>query len=241
MEKKGKVISFYSSKGGTGKSTLTMITASAINFLLRPEKVCIIDGDSSQASLVLKRQIDEDVYNNDEQVKQFCDTYGLTHYPIIQSEIEDLLINMEKMKSEYDYVFVDFPGTMVDERVLQAVCQVDYMIIPLSTDELERTTFFRFVNDVLPIICRINPELKVKVLFNLYSDQFETNSRKVNPYEVLEDLIKRKNLSVFESKIYRRIEFANKRSTLVPLGYRKSKDSIYNFINEFVKFIQNGK
>lgn len=235
MEKTGKVVSFFSPKGGTGKSTLTAVTATALNYLLNDKDVCIIDGDFAQNTIMIHREKEEERLKNDDQFKFQCE--GIKKFPVFVCEKNTLVNTIEACKKKFDLILVDFPGTLIDDEILKAVLCVNYMILPVGIDEYEVNSVLNFIDNMLPLLKDINKDIKVKALMNMYSDSFE-NKNKVNPYETLKNDLNNHGIEVFSNKVYKRIEISRNRSTIIPLAYKPGKDSIYNFFKEFISFIK---
>ena len=111
------------------------------------------------------------------------------------------------------------------------------MIVPISDRPLEVDSVINFIENYFPIILKFNKNLKIKFLLNLYSGDKEAKRRTVNPYDVLEELLVSKNFEVFKSRVYERADMRSLLSTLKPMPAKESKDSVYNFIEEFIKLI----
>lgn len=237
MDKKAKVIAFFSPKGGTGKTTLTMLTATAMNFYSKKEEVCVLDADYVQKSFMRERLADEKAYSENDMYKSLCDGNGIRHYRVEISAPEDLYDSVEILSEQCDYLFVDYPGTLLEQNVLKSTMLLDFLVVPLAVDSLEKGSVMAFFNDTLPMLRKVNKNMKVRVVFNMYKDSYAL--QKDNPYDTLAEELDSLDISYFKNRIYSRVELQRERSTLVPTTYKQSKDSFYNFFVEFMKFIND--
>lgn len=127
-----KVIAFFSQKGGCGKSTLAVITASYLAYV-KHCKVAVVDGDF-QGSFYKKRSRELTTMNYfEERVKEL----GITEfYPVFYigkpAEISDKINELRNM--DYEYIIVDLPGQISDAGVLKAVINCEIIIVPLEHD-----------------------------------------------------------------------------------------------------------
>lgn len=234
----GKVISFISPKGGVGKSTITVIAATALNFLAKDKKIAIIDGDFLQGSIYYMRKREEELYENDEKFRKLCDSKEIRHYDIVLAETKGLHEVILDLKKKYDYIFVDLPGTLSDPMIMLALLDINYLFIPVNpTDEFERNATMTFINSMIPIITSYqqNSLKEIRILFNMYKESFAKNTNS-NYYDIFKEKAQEQKIKCFESKIYERTEIKKEKSTLLPLNYNRSKaqknDNIYKFIME---------
>ena len=119
-----KVIMFSTSKGGQGKSTSTMLCATAFADAPFNKRVAVVDVDS-QKSLVRKYEYDKKVYEDAAQL-----------FTILNYSVEDLESNIQQLKDEYDLIFIDAAGkhdvnqNLADQEIYKLLIYTDYLFVP---------------------------------------------------------------------------------------------------------------
>lgn len=132
-----KVISFFSAKGGTGKTSFNMMFASFLRYDLG-KNVLMLDFDRPEYNLSYARK--REIALMDKEGKE----YGLERfYPVEEvaaldekgiGRIADML---KDLSGEFDYVVMDFPGSFCET---DAVCilamrqALDFVVIPVEMD-----------------------------------------------------------------------------------------------------------
>ena len=134
-----KVISFFSAKGGTGKTTFNVLLASYIKYRLG-KRVMILDFDYPEFNLWHMRERDL-LYMEREGIPFSEDDF----YPIEKvrkkkaQDIRALAEDFAKFSSELDYLILDFGGSFSSE---DPVCQllldgrIDLIVIPVELDPM---------------------------------------------------------------------------------------------------------
>lgn len=135
-----KVISFFSAKGGTGKTTFNvLLLASYIKYRLG-KRVMILDFDYPEFNLSHMRERDL-LYLERERIPFKEEDF----YPIERvrkkkaQDICALALQFEKLSTELDYLILDFSGSFSEE---DPVCQllldghIDLMLIPVELDPM---------------------------------------------------------------------------------------------------------
>jgi len=136
-------ISFATQKGGIGKTTLTVLTASYLHYV-KGYNVAVIDCDAPQNSIADLREREVKVIAESTYFKALaCDHFRQVKkkaYPVIASNAADALDDADKMLREEtvkpDLVFFDLPGTLKSEGVVKTLSQMDYIFTPISADRL---------------------------------------------------------------------------------------------------------
>ena len=136
-------ISFATQKGGIGKTTLTVLTASYLHYV-KGYNVAVIDCDAPQNSIADLREREVKVIAESTYFKALaCDHFRQVKkkaYPVIASNAADALDDADKMLREEtvkpDLAFFDLPGTLKSEGVVKTLSQMDYIFTPISADRL---------------------------------------------------------------------------------------------------------
>lgn len=136
-------IAFATQKGGIGKTTLTVLTASYLHYV-KGYNVAVVDCDAPQNSIADLRAREIKVIGESAYFKALaCDHFRRVKkkaYPVIASNAVDALDDADKMLREEatkpDLVFFDLPGTLKSEGVVKTLSQMDYIFAPISADRL---------------------------------------------------------------------------------------------------------
>ena len=132
-----KVVSFFSAKGGTCKTTMNMLFASFLKYHLG-KRVIVLDFDSPEFNLsnTRKREL---LFAQDKDMP--LDVHSL--YPIHEVDEEsarntkDILEFIEDVRPAMDFLVLDFGGSFVpSDIVCRLVMQhaIDLMVIPVEMD-----------------------------------------------------------------------------------------------------------
>ena len=202
MSQQTNIISFFTSKGGAGKSALTNVIANEIIYQAIKSgapmpKVCVYDLDPQMTNkrkrdleiTQLKIDLDSDEFKSlssdqQDEVRKFQKQYfvltnntGFLPYSIKTVDTTDS--EMVKVAIEdiefggYDYVFLDFPGTLEQDGLSDFAVLLNYLFIPTNIDLSTKlgTDYFIETMDGIDL-----PSLKDwKILFNNVPTQRETH------------------------------------------------------------------
>ena len=227
MEKKILNVAFSTQKGGAGKTTLTVLVASYLHYV-KGYNVAVIDCDFPQHSIADMRKRDLQMTMEDDHYKlmayeQFS-SLGKKAYVIVESSPENAMEDAKAVIEEMnpDFVFFDLPGTINNPEVVKTLSFMDYIIAPISADQLVLESTLQYVvtiNDAL-----ITPgKAKIKGLYLLWN--LVDGREKTELYEVYEDVIDKLGFPIFktflpDSKRFRKEQSVSHkalfRSTLFP-------------------------
>lgn len=128
-----KTISFFSAKGGTGKTTFNMLLASYLKYELG-KNVLFLDFDYPEYNCFFTR---------DRELKAGAANEGLYEIDCVEDQsaknVERLASMLKSLESQIDYVIMDFPGSF---SKTDAVCSLalkgalDLIVIPVDLDEI---------------------------------------------------------------------------------------------------------
>lgn len=124
MDKQPVFISIANQKGGIGKSTYTIFTASLLHYRMG-YRVLVADCDYPQWSIARQRERDLDVMESSERLKQQMMTQykqtGQKVWPVLETQPSNTLADVSnyiRQEEVPDVVLVDFPGTIGTKGVL---------------------------------------------------------------------------------------------------------------------------
>ena len=158
-----KVLSFFSQKGGVGKSTLTTLMACYLS--AQGKRVVVIDGDSPQHSIYTFRSSNLKTLERNEFFKEAFEKLGTEAFELHKVDITQLDEAVDFHKSrDVDYVFVDLPGTL-NLNSSTFIYLLDVVILPI---EVERMVYVSSVN-TLTALRALMPELPTTFIWNSHN------------------------------------------------------------------------
>ena len=202
------VISFFTQKGGVGKSTLSIITASYLAYI-KKKKVVLIDADPQHSCAIVRRTnlANIDIYK-DEMDKLYIGQNDI--YPIITTSVDEALQVLVKNKLDADYIIIDLPGTLQD-KILNVVFLSDYVIVPLEHDNASVETSIRSCNTLKTI----QPKSKIKDIIAVFNKIPYLQRNKVKTFT---SIIRQLDITVLDNYIGRCDDASNNqiRNTILP-------------------------
>ena len=207
--KETKFIAFSTQKGGAGKTTLTVLTASYLHYV-KGLNVGVVDCDFPQFSIVDMRKRDfENVNANEQLCRQAfdqCKRLNKKSYPVEESHIEDAITTGKEMAEDYDLdiVFFDLPGTLNNPDVLNVVSQMDYVFCPIIADKVvlqSSLQFAKLVNETL----LVPGKGKIKGLYFVWN--MVDGREKTRLYEVYDKVIAELGMNVLSTVIPNSMRF----------------------------------
>lgn len=163
------IILFANSKGGTGKSTLTVLfTQYLINYILGreiQEKKCavmVVDADYRQKSINRLRMKDIEKLGNRDDFEwnyQFYPIHGTDKNNnkdenIAFTELNQIIETYHR-QTVVTHLIVDLPGTLSD-LVISMVNIADIMIIPFEPTEIELNATYDFLRELSAVNTRMD-------------------------------------------------------------------------------------
>ena len=217
-----KTIGIIAQKGGQGKSFFTMLFSKFVNE--RKNKVLIIDGDFPQHTIKKLRDDEHNfLKNNDDSYCKKAKIYLKTNgqVDILSSEPQELERRIDEHKKNYDYIFLDFTGSLnVKGLDFGIFGKMDNVIVPTRVAPDDVRSNFEFCLKIL------NP-LKLKYNFNYFVifNMVENTKVDIKRLEMLQNFCQKNGINffknfIFKRKIYERHCHNNgggKNSTILPI------------------------
>jgi chromosome partitioning protein len=173
MKQKTIFMAISTQKGGVGKSTLTALAASYLDYVLG-YNVAIIDCDYPQCSIheLRKREVQQITKNSfyKQKAVTLFQAIGKQPYPIICSKPEEAISTasefLNKESKTYDVVFFDMPGTINNSGMLITFLSMDYVFTPMYPSRIVMESTLAFISNIKELLAtRKNLNLKEIYLF----------------------------------------------------------------------------
>ena len=218
-----KVVTVTNQKGGTGKTTTSLIISYGL--ALRGSRVLLVDLDSqADASYSTLAQYDPfktslEVILGDVDIQEAIVTVPtdmLTHISLLPAsanlatldiqltkrQMIDAQYNLsdalKEVKQDYDYIIIDTPPA-ISMALLNALTASDYVVIPTQADAYSLKGLGNLSNTIDAIKQRSNPELKtLGILMGRYDPRTKFTQAITG---MLEDTSKQLHTKIFKTKL----------------------------------------
>lgn len=176
MNKNTILTAFATQKGGIGKTTFTVITASILHYL-KGYNIAIIDCDFPQHSVNTIRKRDIELIKNDTYFKTLAynqfSRLNKNAYPVICCKPESAFETIDRVKKggDYDVILIDIPGTVNSSGVLNALSAVDYIFTPITADRIVLESCLSFAN----VITKTMINQKLYLFWNMVDAREKTD------------------------------------------------------------------
>ncbi|SEF96085.1 ParA family protein [Parabacteroides chinchillae] len=204
MKKDPIFIAFSTQKGGAGKTTLTVLTASFLHYV-KGYNVAVVDCDYPQFSVTDMRERDlRNVERNPYLKKLAFEQFkkiSKRAYPILESRPEDAIETVKCLldtDTPPDVIFFDFPGTVNNHGVINTIATMDYIFCPIAADRVvmeSSLTFAGLVNDTLVSTGQSN----IKGLYLLWN--MVDKREKTDLYDIYEKIAGEMGLTILKNFI----------------------------------------
>ena len=188
-----KVLSFFTAKGGTGKTTFNMLFASYLKYV-QEKRVMVLDLDAPEYSLTCCRDRDIDYLNSNGLPCELDSFYPVEAVrDLSEQSIYDLADTIKGLRDQLDWLVLDFKGsfkqgdpvcTLAEEGVLDMIVmpvEIDPMIIA-SMKSLS-TIFQDAGMDALLFFNRVHGKEKPGI-YDAVEEWFTGHGCKVSPHRV---------------------------------------------------------
>lgn len=138
MHKKPIYAAFASPKGGVGKTTLTIITASYLHYR-KDYHVAVVDCNHPIYPIRFFRQqevkeIDRTPRFKEKIIDHFYKS-NIAAYPIVSATMQSALVvaqELERQDPKLDLIFFDMPNLMVVDQTSELLSKMDFVIFPTT-------------------------------------------------------------------------------------------------------------
>jgi chromosome partitioning protein len=157
-----QIISFANQKGGVGKSTATLLAATALSQPPFSYNVAVVDIDP-QHSISKRRSYDLDGYEA-----------ALT-YDVLTYNFATFAEKVTTLDKRYQIVFLDVPGKLDagagrDSEAIQALQYIDLVIVPVTSGNFGLDATLDYLKIVLSVQQQ-RPELRLVAFRNMHRER----------------------------------------------------------------------
>jgi len=173
-------MAYATQKGGVGKTTFTVLTASYLHYE-KGLNVLVVDCDYPQYSIFQMREREIETVSKDRQLKalayeQFT-RLDKKAYTIIKASAESAISIaegfLEQTKSTIDLVLFDTPGTVNTSGMYKLLSELDVFLIPISADRVVLESSLNFAKAIGEMI-KDKPQKRLHLFWNLVDKREKT-------------------------------------------------------------------
>ncbi len=216
-----RIISVANRKGGVGKTTLSILLATALA-VDKKKKVYFIDCDS-QKSALQRRQFEQQSYGEEEKIP-----YPIDYLPP-RYLYDELRIKAEK----YDVIFVDVPRLTDDSKdsdIITILTCCDSVLVPTIPGELDAFSTKDFISTVVDIA---EHKEKLGIPFN-YHGFLNKRNRRTESSSII-DFMNAQAITMFDSNLDDLKIFTSPSTYFSILETPQGKERFAPFLKEFIK------
>ena len=216
-----KLIAFQNLKGGVGKSTLTSMVANYLH-KEKKKKLIVLDCDPRQGTLIELRKDEIDCSENES-------------YQLVKVNPENAYDYIKDVFSDYDFIFIDLPGSLDQKGVLTTIHLIDYVFIPTRTNKTDLRSTFKYIDVYNEKIKPWRNEKNLDINLNMVINFAEANTLEHKEfYENKESL----TINVLDNPVPKLNNIARNISTInVYKDSTKDKERLKMFCEEIYKII----
>lgn len=210
-----KILTVTNRKGGTGKSTITILLASALAF--EGHKVLVLDCDN-QRSIVKLRQLEKGME-------------GASEPYMVEGLSPQFIIDYLKIHgSKYNVIFIDLPRftSSSDNESMQIVSLCDGVLIPLLGGTIEILSANDFINGVKSL-AEYKTQNNIEFCFYGFLNRRTRRSENKDTIEYM----KAEGLPMFNNSLSDLKIFANPSTYESILNTEEGRTRFHKFYNEF--------
>lgn len=251
----GKAIAIFNQKGGVGKTTTNINLAACL--AIKGKKVLILDidpqGNTTSGIGVSKRNLKDTVYNilidknydphkaiihtkapNLDLIPASVDLAGAEVELVQIEERERTLKNgLDKVKDEYDYIFIDCPPSL-GLLTINSLTAVDSVLIPIQCEFYALEGVSQLVSTIDLVKKSLNPTLQIQgVILSMFDGRTNLS------IAVVQEVKKYFGNKVYSTVIPRNIRLAEAPSYGMPITEydpkSKGAEAYMDFAEEFLE------
>ena len=236
-ENMGKVISLTNSKGGSGKSTMTIFLASVIGKM--GYRVLLVDCDVQESIVSTHRiaiKMGDEIY---------FDIVGIDMTKKKYQDDEYLFFNMiSEYQEKYDIIFIDMPGRGDGSDIQKILYNVEYALIPFGYGDTDIDATYKFIEEMKKFKYNMKKDgmdMKIGVFFNNHNKSAVKSQNTIK--EVVESLKNDSEIIILKDKkeyvcladreIYKTLEYGH-----TPLELKRNNKN-KNAVGEFEMFVKS--
>ena len=234
----GKIIAVFNQKGGVGKTTTNVNLSASLGQM--GKKVLVLDldpqGNTTSGYGIEKNELENTIYEVMLEGVSIKDSIIQTEYENIDivaaasdlagaeieiSEIEKrefiLKDAINKVKDEYDYVFIDCPPSL-GMLTINCLTAVDSVLIPIQCEYYALEGVSQLMQTIKLVKSRLNPNIDIQgVVLSMFDGRANLS------IQVVEEVKKYFKGSVYTTLIPRNVRLAEAPSHGMPAVYYDSK------------------
>lgn len=177
-------IVFGNQKGGIGKTTLAVLTATGLSRPPFNKRVLLIDNDNQRSALRL-RQYDAENYPEAQMP-----------YPVRAMTYPEIVQEIDKLDQTYDYIFIDTPGRLdanlppEQQEVTKILLLTDFLFMPFKAGALNldaTTDYVRVLLKAQQHRARTDRPLTAYGLVNFFKSRSRINQELKEEVQYLKD------------------------------------------------------
>lgn len=226
-----RFIVFGNQKGGIGKTTLAVLTATGLSRPPFNKRVLLIDNDNQRSADRL-RQYDTENYPQE-----------VMPYPVLALSYPEIVQQIEAFDQAYDYVFIDTPGRLdanlppEQQEVTKILLLTDYLFMPFKAGALNldaTTDYVRVLLKAQQHRARSARPLTAYGVVNFFKSRSRINDELQDEVQYLKD---NANLDFMDTPLrqYVAFEYIDTYSSLYDPGSNDAATQNFTaFLDEFV-------
>ena len=176
-EHKPTIVVFANQKGGAGKTTTLILTASDL-FYGHNKNVFVIDADYPQHSVKGLRDIEIDYLKNDEQfIRQFMKYGKKPLYNVLPTPMQNVFDRVNPSEASgyeiasfpdfnTEFILIDTPGSLAVDGIADVLLNVDVIVIPLEPEQMSLSSAVQFVGALNKLIDGTGANTKIVAVWN---------------------------------------------------------------------------
>jgi cellulose biosynthesis protein BcsQ len=213
-----QIISFANQKGGVGKSTATLLAATALSQPPFSYDVAVVDVDAQQ-SISKRRAYDLDGYE------------AVLTYDVLTYTFATFTDRVAALDKRYQIIFLDVPGKLdagagKDSEAIRALQYIDLVIVPVTSGNFGLDATLDYLKAVMRVQQQ-RPELRLVAFRNMHRERSRHGKQLAGE---LDELTTVANVSVMEAALKRYSDFEDA-DTLTSLYTPESSSPVrQNFI-----------